>query len=67
MSWTPRQPFTIQHLVTPTTSTDEYVALANDKAYVMTIQRDSGLTDDDRTLIRTMTESFSLFYAVQRY
>ena len=67
VSFTPRQPAASQHIVTNTTHTDEYVILANNRVYVLTMQRDSGLTDDDRIVLQTMTESLSLFYAVQRY
>lgn len=67
IDFTPRQPAEVQHLVTGTTYSDEYVILANNVVYVLTLQRDAGLTDDDRRLLRTMTESFSLFYALQRF
>lgn len=62
-----REPLTMRHIIPQTEHTDEFIALANDRAYMLTIQRDSGLTDDDRALVQAMAESLSLFYAVQRY
>lgn len=66
-SFTVRAPANIRHVTTGNDFTDEYVILANNTAYVLTIQRDNGLTTDDRTLLQALTESFSLLYAVQRY
>lgn len=65
--FTPHQPGIARHIITDTTYTDEYVIMTNNNVYVLTVQRDDGLTDDDSTLLQAITESFSLYYAVQRY
>ena len=64
---TSRQPTLSRHVITGTTYADEYVLLADNYVYVLTIQRDDGLTEADRMLLKSLVESFSLFYALQRY
>ncbi|MBI4407686.1 MAG: WD40 repeat domain-containing protein [Candidatus Kerfeldbacteria bacterium] len=66
-SFTVRAPADVRQIATGNDFSAEYVVLADNTAYVLTIQRDNGLTDADRVLLQSLTESFSLLYAIQRY
>jgi hypothetical protein len=65
-SFIPYQPEEVLHIVTGNAYTDEYAVLVQNKVYVLTIQRDTGLTDADIHLLNTLVQSFSFFYAIQR-
>lgn len=65
-SFVPYQPNEMKRIVTGNDYTDEYAVLVQNKVYLLTIQRDTGLTEADRQLFNSMAQSLSFFYAIQR-
>ncbi len=65
-AFVPSAPLEVRRIATGNDYSDVYAVLSQNKVYLLTVQRDSGLTEADRQLFNSMAQSLSFFYAIQR-